>query len=352
MKEMLDRPTGENLKRVIVETLAEFGILIENVYMFSVDNGANVVKSVRIIRNELECIKDSDEDNSSDDDDNNEDSASESEADDDDDGDNNSEKVVVLLKKLRTSKMRLQLQAENMRKPIKDSKVRWNSQHNMLFRLVELKPFCLKYQNVTPELRLTESLWGDIDKLLEALKPVKTLTRQVQSVQMTLSDFYVYLDPRYQVLLSPEDRKAAQKHLLFLYKKIYHIEDDSLLDAQPSSVVTDSTDTVETHETEFKMFLTQMESRTNTRQSQDSHFTVIKIARKCATYVRKKLRFTCGDSLKSEVIALSSSYKVVNLSIYYVIWRFPVGLLLTGAGIESPKNNLREKDSVSGPRDP
>ncbi|KAJ6649229.1 hypothetical protein Bhyg_04463, partial [Pseudolycoriella hygida] len=74
-------------------------------------------------------------------------------------------------KKLRTSIMRLQLQAENMEKPIKDSKVRWNSQYNMLFRLVELKPFCLKYQNVTPELHLTESLWGDIDKLLEALKP-------------------------------------------------------------------------------------------------------------------------------------------------------------------------------------
>lgn len=60
----------------------------------------------------------------------------------------------------------------------------------MLYRLVENKAFCFKYENVDRDLKLSDEIWKDIDSLLEALKPIKILTRLVQSVQMTLSDFY------------------------------------------------------------------------------------------------------------------------------------------------------------------
>lgn len=191
-----------------------------------------------------------------------------------------SRKVV---KKLRTSTMRLQLQKEGEKKPIIDSKIRWNSQYNMLYRLVELKSFCIKYENVTTELKLSDTIWEEINNILEALKPIKILTRQVQSVQMTLSDFYgfyvkcrlllfisnnillaaVYLDPRYQILLSQEDRKNAQKHLYFLHKQIHSRDDDSA----PASVIPNSEMIVEIHdhELEFESFLSQIEFETNAR---------------------------------------------------------------------------------------
>lgn len=219
-----------------------------------------------------------------------------------------SRKVV---KKLRASNMRLLLQKENGKKPIKDSKIRWNSQFNMLFRLVENKAFCLKYENVTPELKLSDVMWNDVKDLLEALKPIKIFTRQVQAVQMTLSDFYghyvkcrlqlsknttnefaqllaksmnmrqsffsnnillsaVYLDPRYRVLLTQEDRKNAQKHLAFLYKKIHDTDDNSQSDAVP---VTEEEDVVPgaDHEVEFESFLKHMDRQTNARFNVGRH---------------------------------------------------------------------------------
>lgn len=175
----------------------------------------------------------------------------------------------------------------------------------MLFRLVENKVFCFKYENVTPELKLSDANRDDVDSLLEALKPIKILTRHVQAVQMSLSDFYgyyvkcrlqlsknttnefaqllaesmnmrqllfsnnillaaVYLDPRYQVLLSQEDRKGAQKHLAFLYKKIRGIDDNSQSDAVPDTEEVDVVPDAD-HEVEFESFLKQIERQTNAR---------------------------------------------------------------------------------------
>lgn len=181
----------------------------------------------------------------------------------------------------------------------------------MLFRLVELKPFCKKYENVTPELRLTNAVWADIDTLLAALKPIKILTKQVQSVQMTLSDFYgyyvkcrlslskmttnefaqllsnamnvrqnlfsnnvlltaVYLDPRYQVLLTKDDKKKAQKHLLFLHKKINKSDDTprsaSDVPYAPDDIGTDTDNDVDK---EFEIFLSQMEKQSASQSRVD-----------------------------------------------------------------------------------
>jgi hypothetical protein len=365
MTEMIDRSTGDNLKAVILEKFKQFDILTGNIYSFSIDNGANVVKTVKLLRNETSTEEETDCDDYLSDDESDEDEDSSSETEDDSDELNNStfleneawvdavENVVIkafgesentddfcvtircaahsiqlsvmdtiktkriagilkkcrrVVKKLRTSTMRLQLQKEDEKKPIIDSKIRWNSQYNMMFRLMELKSFCQKYENVTPELRLTDHVWEEIEALLEALKPIKILTRQVQSVQMTLSDFYghyvkcrlllskssneyaqllaksmngreslftnnilltaVYLDPRYQVLLSPEDKINAQKHLSFLYKKIHRNEDESQSNVSQSETVTqDSQEELNSrdHEMEFESFLDEMESRTNVR---------------------------------------------------------------------------------------
>lgn len=367
MTEMKDRSTGVNLKNAIIDKFNEFHISPNNIYSFSIDNGSNVVKSVKLFREDA----DTNEDDFLTDDESEDDEEIESEDDNESDDPNdelddstilematltenvenvlittfgqtdNSEDFAVtvrcaahsiqlsvmdsmkttkikliltkcrrVVKKLRTSTMRLQLQTEDEKKPIKDSKIRWNSQFNMMFRLLELKGFCIKYENVTPELRLTDRLWEDITTLLEALKPVKILTRQVQKIQMTLSDFYghyvkcrmmlsknianefaqliaksmdtrqsffsnnillaaVYLDPRYQILLTADDKKNAQKHLLFLHKRIHRTNStgdvsDPVPDIQESVVEAD-------HEIEFESFLKRMEIQRNTQSRVTTH---------------------------------------------------------------------------------
>lgn len=362
MKEMIDRSTAENLKTTISQKLTDFGIPLTNIYSFSIDNGANVVKTVKLMRFESN-INDESEDYISDDDSDDggdEGDTSECDSDDDEEDENDSsfleaeawidsvENAIIttfgesenrdsfnitvrcashsiqlsvtdtikttriknllkncrkVVKKLRTPAMRLLIQKENGKKPIIESPIRWNSQFNMLFRLRELRWFCVKYENVTTELRLSEATWDNIDKLLDALKPLKILTRQVQSVQMTLSDFYghyvkcrlllsknleneyaqlfsksmklreafftnnillaaVYLDPRYQVLLSKEDKRSAQKHLSLLYKKIHPTEDPgdsggNLIQKQRDVAIAD-------HEMEFETFLSQMDQQSIT----------------------------------------------------------------------------------------
>lgn len=209
MKEMMNRSTSENLKATITEKLNDFEIPIRNIYTFSIDNGANVLKTVKFMRNESNTNDGSEDDvsNEASDDSGDDSETSECERDvDENEGEDDSsfleteawidtvENAIIttfgesenrdhfnvtircashsiqlsvmdtintakiknilkrsraVVKKLRTSTMRLQLQRENGKKPIIDSEIRWNSQYNMLFRLKELKWFCLKYENVT-----------------------------------------------------------------------------------------------------------------------------------------------------------------------------------------------------------
>lgn len=48
VKEIKVRHTGENLKKIILDELADYGILLKHIYTITSDNGANIVKAVNL----------------------------------------------------------------------------------------------------------------------------------------------------------------------------------------------------------------------------------------------------------------------------------------------------------------
>ena len=60
----------------------------------------------------------------------------------------------------------------------------------MLDALLKLRDFCDHHSGSYAELKLTEEDWSDILQLAEALTPSKIFTNMLQSVKLTLGDFY------------------------------------------------------------------------------------------------------------------------------------------------------------------
>lgn len=52
--ELLARHTGDNLKKVILKTIGKFDITASNIYSIRTDNGANIVKAVKLMSNSVE----------------------------------------------------------------------------------------------------------------------------------------------------------------------------------------------------------------------------------------------------------------------------------------------------------
>ncbi|XP_065321241.1 uncharacterized protein LOC135928713 [Gordionus sp. m RMFG-2023] len=137
---------------------------------------------------------------------------------------------------------------------ILDCTTRWSSMCMMLERLLSLKDFCNDFIIGACEIILSEDDWNQVKELTSVLVPLKITTLRVQAEQLCLSDFYgiwlrcrlelgrltsyfsnevlentkireqqylqnsvvyasIYLDPRYQVLLSSEQKQMAIDHL-------------------------------------------------------------------------------------------------------------------------------------------
>ncbi|XP_065320584.1 zinc finger BED domain-containing protein 4-like [Gordionus sp. m RMFG-2023] len=172
----------------------------------------------------------------------------------------NSNEIVIInkarniCKKIRNQTTMAILSKLNLKKPLIDCCTRWNSIYLMLERLLELKSFCQEISLQSDrEKCLSENEWKIISDILKALYPTYVLTKYLQSEQLTMGDFYaawikclmqtskvdtpfarllvstmkareinfknevfcsaIYLDPRYNVFLTFEEREIARKHL-------------------------------------------------------------------------------------------------------------------------------------------
>lgn len=70
-----------------------------------------------------------------------------------------------------------------------DCPTRWDSTHNMLARLWELRTFCDDRSPTVNELHLSDSEWQAISNLVGVLKLAKITTKCVQTEQLTAGDF-------------------------------------------------------------------------------------------------------------------------------------------------------------------
>lgn len=149
---------------------------------------------------------------------------------------------------------------------ILDCPTRWSSTHAMLERLLILKDFALDIAATSDEYNiLSENDWSTAEKITSILEPAKFATLRLQTEQLTLSDFYgiwlrliidlgkisdpfsrllvtklktrevnlkgheifnaaLFLDPRFQFLLSGEDVSRAIAFLIQVWGRLKLLE--------------------------------------------------------------------------------------------------------------------------------
>jgi hypothetical protein len=62
---------------------------------------------------------------------------------------------------------------------------RWHSKHDMLERLLKLRPFCKNYASTDPKVQLTDEMWERIESVCKVLLPAKIATKELQDEQLT-----------------------------------------------------------------------------------------------------------------------------------------------------------------------
>ncbi|XP_015378112.1 PREDICTED: uncharacterized protein LOC107172337 [Diuraphis noxia] len=218
MVEVNEQHTSENLKKLLLEILETYTIKKEQIYTITCDNAANMVKLVRIVNEKSEICEMTEieqDDNDSFDDDESDVYINEGEplsyTDIEEELENSEEptnamyvlqgfkvapimnsisRARVIVKKLRTPKYSCWLAREEYKLAILDNETRWNSLYNMLFKLLELKSFCQKYDETNLELKLQNSEWECLQSIVDALKPVKIATLALQKQDLNLGDFF------------------------------------------------------------------------------------------------------------------------------------------------------------------
>ncbi|CAI6375595.1 unnamed protein product [Macrosiphum euphorbiae] len=157
------------------------------------------------------------------------------------------------IKKLRTPNVLKCIKALKLRKPVIDIPTRWNSTYDMLKSLTNLKDFYYDHSDII-EINISDYDWNCFTTILTSLEPAKVATIKLQNNAVTLGDFYgiwmqcyaetkkinstitnalcvametrelvllqnevflsaIYLDARYQCLLSADCKIKAIKHL-------------------------------------------------------------------------------------------------------------------------------------------
>lgn len=284
MIELKDRHTGIYIKNMVEKVLQKYNIDIRQIYSVTTDNCANMLSFVNLLANELKdeksvndlvdetgnCVEDKKENFAF----NNligitcaahtlqlaiKDSL--------ENGDLNGFicEVRELVKKLRVPSLMLKFKDAKIRRPVLACPTRWSSTYNMLTSLLECKDFTLALAESNLHYYFAEDKWTILKVVIDTLQPLTEATLKLQSEQLTLSDFYgiwiqckiklqnlnnffadilynalanretsflennsllgaLYLDPRFQIVLSTAEKRQAVQHLKTIWNKIHFLE--------------------------------------------------------------------------------------------------------------------------------
>lgn len=175
-------------------------------------------------------------------------------------------KALSLVIILRTPTILALIKAKGLKKPIRNVITRWNSTYNMIIRLSELRDFCEEMKVVYPTLAICNNDWRKMEQIIKTLKYPYATTLRLQSENLTMSEAYaawfkcklelskigdaysiplkssivkrektlltkcgpmisaVFLDPRYQNLLSADEKEFAKAHLVCVYRHLLLLE--------------------------------------------------------------------------------------------------------------------------------
>ncbi|XP_022182378.1 uncharacterized protein LOC111042165 [Myzus persicae] len=95
-------------------------------------------------------------------------------------------KARKAVKILRTQTYAAWLKREGLKQAILDIETWWNSTFNMLYRLIELKQFCVTNEQII----LSSNDWNLVGRIVTALEPTKIATVQMQSNSLTPGDVH------------------------------------------------------------------------------------------------------------------------------------------------------------------
>lgn len=173
--------------------------------------------------------------------------------------------AVALRKPINFSK----IMTQNLRKPILNIPTRWNSAYDMMLRLIDLKEFCNNNKSDDTELYMKDDDWRLVSEFINVFKPLKVTTLLLQENQMVFGDFYklwlqlkvditkmasplaekileiikkrevvllsnnvllsaIYLDPRFNFIMTPCERIKAHNHLKQLFNHLKSMENIKL----------------------------------------------------------------------------------------------------------------------------
>ncbi|XP_075978168.1 uncharacterized protein LOC142986533 [Anticarsia gemmatalis] len=159
-----------------------------------------------------------------------------------------------VVRRLRTPQFVRILRQQNKPIPKLDCATRWHSAIDMAQSLITLKEICLTNER----LYLPSATWVSIEDFVTSMTPAKILTKKLQEEQLTVGDFYlewmlcqyrlakinseiatniiskmkdrenalfgsntfinaIFLDPRVNSILSPDQRSQAKANLIKLY---------------------------------------------------------------------------------------------------------------------------------------
>lgn len=242
MKETNSSHTGEYICALVMDALDSFGIKYSQVHTITSDNGANVLKAGELFcgAQSIDFLNQSLSDLELDElfrplnvDDETEDSSNDKESEEADAIEANVNSAISLLaakteimtvircaahilqlivtialsktdyakklikkcrrivKELFKAAMAKLLKQQNRKAPIIDCATRWSSTYYMLERLLELKDFIVSVESFMPAgCKMTENDWRTLEAILCILKFFESLTKKLQAVQYTVSDFY------------------------------------------------------------------------------------------------------------------------------------------------------------------
>ena len=215
----------------------------------------------------------------------------------------------AVVRQLRTPSVRQILKAANKKKAILDCPTRWHSTLDMLQRLTELRECCSA--NPRDPLFISNNTWDAIDDIIQSLRPAKYLTKVLQFEQLTIGDFYyqwtkciletekvmvplaqyvaqamksrqknlmdsphfvgaLYLDPRFQVVLSDQEISTAISYLQSIWCQILRLKSEMQIpqgEQAQNLFLTDSNDILE-DEVE-KLLVATEKSKQQTNQVTD-----------------------------------------------------------------------------------
>lgn len=219
MVEVNFQQTAENLKNQILSILSEYEINITQVYCITTDNGANMIKAVKLLKAEINNVE-----LNTDDDDNNRIELKNAMQDDlvytkVDSLLNSSLEMVKsvrcaahtlqlvvhdvikhfkaeiqecrdFIKKIRTGTYKYLFAQHNKKKPILDVPTRWSSTYEMVKCLIEQKDFVIEITASDQKASISAETWEFLTQFEEAFRPVMVATKKLQKEQFVMGDFY------------------------------------------------------------------------------------------------------------------------------------------------------------------